>query len=170
MLYSFWHGFKNRTRSTGHDSGPIQLIRLETGWTGIGPTKSVESAKSTVISVNQTNQPVHSKLSGSIQFFLSIKTTLFWCFWHQNNSILEYIKPHTLNPPSPNRSCCLPPSPPPTRRDRLLPSVVSPCKISLHWPLQDHRRLSRVFLVVPLEAAKPPSTARTPVVTIPPLL
>ena len=158
MLYSFWHGFKNRTRLAGHDSSPIQSIRPETSWTGIEP---VESAELAVVLVNRTNRSVHSELFSSIQFFLSIKMTLFWCFWHQNDVVLEYIKPHSPNPPSPNRNCRLPPSPPSTCRDRLLPSVVSPCKISLHWPLQDHRHLSRVFLVMTLEAAKPSPTAGT---------
>ena len=101
--------------------------------------------------MNRTNRPVHSKPSGSIWFYF---------FQHQSDTILEDIKPPSPNPPSPNRSC----RPPPTHRDRLLASAISPCKISLHRSLQDHHCLSRVFPATLLQAAKPPPGVGNPTI------
>lgn len=91
----------------------------------------------------------------------------YWCFWHQNNVVLEDIKPHSPNPSSPNHNCRLLSGPPLTRSDRLPSPTISLCKISLHQLLQDHCRLNRLFLVAPLQAEKPPPTIRT--LTINPL-
>ena len=161
----FIHDFKNRTRltvwpvrpSTDQGSGSIRSIRPKIGWIEIRP------AEPAVRPVNRTNQLVHFESSGSIQiiFFFSIKTTSFLCFWHQNDVILEDIKPPFPKPPSPNCSCRSPLNLPLTHCNRLPQSAVSPCKISFHWSLQDHHRLSRLFPAVLLQDGKPPHTVGT---------
>ena len=141
---------------TSHGSNLVRSIRLETGWIGIWPAEGP---------IGESNEPINS--FQTVRFdsiFFSIKMMSFWCFWHQNDAILEDIKPHSPNPPSPNRSCRPPPYPPLMRHDRLPLSTISLCKISLHRPLQDHHRPSRVFPVVSLQATKPPLAARTPTV------
>ena len=71
----------------GHRTDPVHSFGPDGDRTGVGP---VEPA---VQLVNRTNRPVPRESAGSIDlnfFFLNdIKTTSFWCFWHQNDTLVE---------------------------------------------------------------------------------
>ena len=99
--------------------------------------------------MNRTNWPVHSELFDLIQiFFLASKRCRFE----------GYKTSFSKSQPLPASN------PPPMRCDKLPPPTISPCKISVHLPLQDHRSLSRLFPAVPLQADKPPLVTETLVV------
>ena len=70
LVIGNYHGFKNRTRPTGLDSGLVRSIGPEIYQIGIRPMES------TVWPVNRTNQPVPKKPINSKDFNFSLKKKL----------------------------------------------------------------------------------------------